>query len=300
MPLHHILVIGGSGFVGSAVVGALAARGLQVTVPTRRRDRARHLLPLPPVHVVEADVFEPAALAALMRGQDAVVNLVGVLQSRPGQPYGPDFARAHVELPRRLVAAAQAAGVGRLVHVSALKASPQGPSAYLRSMADGEAAFRAAEGLAWTILQPSVIFGPGDSFLRLFAGLLRLAPVFPLAGADARFQPVYVGDVATLVADSLTLPAAHGQTWEVCGPTVYTLRELVQYVGRITGRPRWILPLPGPLATLQALVLEHLPGQLMSRDNLASMRVDNVAHGAPLPLGRTPTALETIAPDYLR
>jgi len=302
MNLREVLLIGGSGFVGRHVAHALSMRGLRVTAPTRHRARAGHLLLLPMVEVVEADVHDPAALDVLMRGKDVVINLVGVLQSRPGAPYGPDFARAHVELPQKIVAAATRARVPRLVHVSALKAGKDAPSAYLRSKADGESAIRRFTG-AWTILQPSVIFGQGDSFLNLFATLLRVFPVMPLAGAQARFQPVFVEDVANIIADALADPGSFNKTFEVCGPRVYTLRRLVEYVGELIGAPRPVVALPAPLAYLQAAVLEHLPGKLMSRDNLASMRIDNVSYGLPQPsLGgvpRQPTALESVAPTYL-
>ena len=300
MNLRKVLIVGGSGFVGTAVAARLARDGLSLRIPTRRRARVRHLLTLPDVDLVEADVFDPPTLAGLMQGVDAVVSLVGVLHSRPGQPYGPDFARAHVELPTRLVAAARQAGVTRLVHVSALGAAPDGPSEYQRSKAAGEAAIRAgAPELAWTILRPSVIFGPGDSFLNLFAGLVRTFPMLPLGGAGARFQPVYVQDVADVVAEALVRPDAAGLTCDLAGPTVYTLAELVAYVARLTGRSTRIVPLSEPLALLQAAVLELLPGPLMSRDNVRSMRADNITGGPPQPWGRTPTALETVVPRWL-
>ena len=299
-PIRNVLVVGGSGFVGSAVAERLTAAGLRLVIPTRRRERARHLLLLPTAEVVEADVFDPPTLASLMTGMDAVVSLVGVLHSRSGSPYGPGFARAHVELPKRLVAAARQAGVQRIVHVSALGASADAPSEYQRSKADGEAAIRAAApDLAWTILRPSVIFGPGDSFLNLFASLVRRFPVMPLGGADARFQPVYVEDVADVVAEALQRSDAAGQTFDMAGPTQYSLRELVEYVGDLTGYPRPVIPLPEGLAMLQAGLLEMLPGPLMSRDNVRSMRAPNVTAGPPQPWGRAPTALEAIAPTYL-
>ena len=297
---RKVLIVGGSGFVGSAVASRLAAAGVALVVPTRRRERARHLLPLPTIEVVEADVFDPPTLARLMAGVDAVVSLVGVLHSPSGQPYGPAFARAHVELPTRLVAAARAAGVRRIVHVSALGADANGPSEYQRSKAAGEAAIRAgAPDVAWTLLRPSVIFGPGDSFLNLFAGLVRAFPLMPLGGAKARFQPVYVGDVAEVVAEALARADAVGQVYEMAGPRVYTLQQLVEYVGRLTHCRRPVIPLPEGLAMLQAAALECLPGPLMSRDNVRSMRADNVASGEPQPFGLTPTALEAVAPGWL-
>lgn len=298
--IRKVLLIGGSGFVGSAIASRLAREGIELLIPTRRRVRARHLLPLPTADVVEADVFDPATLARLMVGVDAVVSLVGVLHSRSGAPYGSDFARAHVELPTRIVAAAHQAGVQRIVHVSALGAGPDGPSEYQRSKAAGEAVIRASgPEMAWTILRPSVIFGPGDSFLNLFASLVRRFPLLPLGGAKARFQPVYVEDVADVVAESLQREDAVGQIYEMAGPRQYTLQELVEYVGDLTGCRRPVLPLPEGLAMLQAGFLEMLPVTLVSRDNVRSMRADNVASGPAQPWGRTPTPLETIAPTYL-
>lgn len=298
--IRDVLLIGGSGFLGSHVTHLLAARNCNVRVPTRRYEHAKHLILLPTVEVLEADVHDPAQLAALMGGCDAVVNLVGVLHSRSGTPYGPDFAHAHVDLPRVVAHAADAAGLQRLVHVSALGADAAGPSQYQRSKAAGEAAIRAAR-TPWCILRPSVMFGPGDAFLNLFASLMKLFPVMPLAGAATRFQPVCVEDVARVIVAALEAPAAVGQTFGLCGPRVYTLAELVRYVGEAIGRRRPVFALPATLAKLQATVLEFLPGPtLMSRDNLRSMERDNVCEaGSVLPFGVHATPLEAVAPDYL-
>jgi len=289
------LVVGGSGYVGRYVVNRLVAEDWRVVVPTRRRDNARHLFLLPTVDVVEADVNAPAELARLARGASAIVNLVGILNEAGGQT----FARAHVELPANVIAACRSAGVRRLVHMSALNADPAGPSRYLRSKGEAEAAV-AASGLDWTIVQPSVIFGREDAFLNLFAKLLRFAPVLALARADAKFQPVFVGDVAECIVRALALDATIGRRFPLCGPKVYTLAELVRYVGELAGTPRPILPLGRTLGTLQAFALEHLPGTLMSRDNLASMERDSVCGcGFPRDFGFEPQALETVAPTYL-
>lgn len=296
----RVVIVGGSGFIGSAIANRLCEAGIRVLIPTRRRSRAGHVLLLPNVEVVEADVHDPAALANLFAGADAVINTVGVLHSRSGTPFGPDFARAHVELPQKIVAACRAAGVPGLVHISALGASIDGPSEYQRSKAAGELAIHAAGAdIAWTILRPSVVFGRGDSFLNLFAGLARSLPVLPLAGAGCRFQPVYVEDVAEAVWQSLIRPQAAGQTFELAGPTVYTLRQLVEYVSALVGKPRPVVPLPEGIAMLQARLMEFAPQPLMSRDNVRSMRVDNVAHGDPLPFGLHPSALEAVAPAWL-
>ncbi|MDP1612625.1 MAG: complex I NDUFA9 subunit family protein [Sulfuritalea sp.] len=314
--MRNILLIGGTGFLGSAIVRELARRYLpakrnsryaerasadfQFTLPTRRRDHAKHLLVLPTANVVDADVHDPATLARLMAGQDAVISLVGILSGGEGEPYGKGFARAHVELPQKIAAAARAAGVRRVLHVSALKAAPDAPSGYLRSKAAGEAVLREA-GLDLTIFRPSVIFGPGDAFLNLFARMARIAPFFPLAGADARFQPVWIEDVAATVADSLQRAESIGASYDLCGPKQYRLRELVKYAAAVSGHPRVVIGLPEAVAWLQAWAMEFIPNGPMTRDNIRSMRVPSVCDsGCSLPFGRSATALETVAPTYLR
>lgn len=289
-----VLLIGGAGFIGSHVASQLAARDVRVIVPTRRRDRARHLILLPTIDVVEADVHDPATLARLMTGVAAVVNFVGILHSRGGSPWGRDFERAHVALPKAIAAAAKAAGVQQLIQVSALGASEGAPSEYLRSKAAGEAAIRAG-GVDWTIFRPSLVYGDGKCFLSMFAGLLKMFPVFPLAGADTRYQPVAARDVARCIVHALGDETAVGQTYALCGPKVYTMRELVKMTGRAIGAERCVIGLPGPLASLQALALELAPGPtLMSRDNLRSMQVDSVCDtGCTLPFDFVPLALES-------
>lgn len=300
MHIGRVVLIGGSGFLGRSVANRLADAGVDVLVPTRRRSRAGHLILLPTVEVEDADVHDAATLERLLAGADAVVNLVGVLHSRSGTPFGPAFARAHVELPAKIVEACRKAGVPRLVHISALGADANGPSEYQRSKAAGEAAVRAAgDTPAWTILRPSVVFGRDDRFLNLFANLARLFPVLPLAGAQARFQPVYVEDVAKVVWHCLTDSTAGGCTFDVAGPSVYTLRQLVEHVCALIGKRRLIIPLPERVAMLQAALMELAPAPLMSRDNVRSMRVDNVADGAPLPFDLIPTALEAVAPSWI-
>ncbi len=302
MAYRTLLVIGGSGFVGSHLVAQLAAQlDCDVVVPTRRYMRARHLLVLPRVNVVEADVGQEHALDRLLPGVDAVINLAGVLHSPAGAPYGPAFARTHVELPRRIVAACVAHGVARYLHMSALGAAADGPSMYLRSKAAGELAATSAPALATTIFRPSVIFGPEDHFLNRFAALQKVFPVIPLAGAEARFQPVYVEDVARAFVAALERDPTIGHTYELAGPAVYTLRQLVKLAGTWSGHPRPVFGLPPALARLQAWLLECLPGEpLMSRDNLDSMKTDNVAAGPMAPiLGIDPVALEAVAPYYL-
>ena len=292
---RRVLVLGGSGFVGRYVVAQLSAAGHFAVVLTRHRARAGHLLPLPTVQVVEGDPYDPATLRRHARGMDAAINLVGVLHER-----GRDtFERAHVALPRALATACRGAGFARILHMSALGASADAPSRYLRSKAEGEAVI-AASGLASTVFRPSVIFGREDTFLNLFATLARWFPVLPLAGANARFQPIHVGDVATCFVRALEDNATIGERYELCGPKVYTLSELVRLVSQITGHPRPVASLGPALSSLQARVMEWLPGPLLTRDNLASMQVDSVCDASfPERFGVAPVALEAIAPEYL-
>jgi len=293
MDINKVLLLGGSGFIGTYVVNRLSQRGIGVTVPTRRRERTKALIMQPGVVMPEADIHCAKTLTELMRGHDAVINLVGVLHG--------DFTRAHVELPKTIVAACQAAGVRRLVHMSALKADVGAPSKYLASKGEGEAIMRAAQGeLEVSIFRPSVVFGLGDSFLGLFARVLKSAPVFPLACGRARFQPVWAADVADAVADCLGDAASFGQTYDLAGPRVYTLRELVDYTATLCGGKARIIALPDALAYLEALLLGLAPEPLLTTDNLRSMRVDNVCDGdCRLPAGWRPTALEAVAPTYI-
>lgn len=296
--MPHALVLGGTGFVGRHVCEKLQRAGWSVTVPTRRAANAAAVQHLPRLTVIEADVHDPATLARLLPGHDAVVNLVAILHGSEAA-----FERTHVELPRQIAAACLASGVRRLVHISALGVAEDGPAMYQRSKARGEALLRATAGLDLTVLRPSVIFGAGDRFLNLFAQLQAVFPVMPLAGAAARFQPVWVEDVASAVVSCLQDAATVGQTFDCAGPDVLTLTELVRLAGRHGSRARPVWPLPMALGRLQALVMELAPGEpLMSRDNLDAMRVDNVAtgqHPGLAALGITPASVHAIAPTYL-
>jgi uncharacterized protein YbjT (DUF2867 family) len=307
--LNSVLVLGGSGFVGRHVCEKLARLNIRVTVPTRRRSNAQNVQSLPMLDVLEVNIHDPVAFAALVAGHDAVVNLIAILHGDEAS-----FERAHVEFPKKLAAACQQAGVKRLVHISALGAAADGPSMYQRSKARGEAALQAA-GLDLTILRPSVIFGADDKFLNLFAKLQKVFPVMPLAGAATKFQPVWVEDVAQAVVNSMVnfdnfdadFDKPRASVFEACGPDVLTLKDLVQLsaiaAGINRGRGRPVLALPPFLGKLQALAMRLLPGEpLISQDNLDSMKVDNVATGK-LPglqaLGITPSALAAIVPTYL-
>ena len=306
--MKRILLIGGTGFVGQALAHRLAradgdAAAPVLVLPTRHRDRARSLCVLPTANVVEADVHDPQTLRDLMAGCDAVINLVGILhggEARAAEHYGAGFARAHVELPCKIAEAAHQAHVRRVLHVSALGAAIGAPSGYLRSKAAGEAAL-ITSGLDLTIVRPSVIFGRGDAFMTLFAELAAVAPVFPLAGADVRFAPVWVEDVVTVLVESLRRSGSIGEIYPLCGPREYRLRELVAYAAELGGHPRKVIGLPGPLAWMQARAMELLPDPPMTRDNLRSMKVPSVCPaGCTLPFDLVATPLEAIAPGYLK
>ena len=300
--MQKIVITGGTGFVGRSVCEQLAAAdaGCRLVVPTRRLANGRTVVTLPTVDLVEADVHSTDEMAALLQGADALVHLVAILHGSADA-----FDRVHVQLPRSLAAACARAGVRRVVHVSALGVAANAPSDYLRSKAAGEAVWQQALGAAGgdlTILRPSVIFGADDRFTNLFARLQRLLPVLPLAGTQARFQPVWVGDVAQAVLRSLQQRPGPGPVVECAGPQVLTLAEIVQRVGTMAGCRRPVLPLPEAAGLLQAAVMGLLPGEpLMSRDNLLSMRVPNVASGR-LPglrdLGLTPQAIDILAPHF--
>jgi uncharacterized protein YbjT (DUF2867 family) len=305
--MKKILVLGGSGFVGRHLCEKLARAACHVTVPTRRAASASPVQTLPGLTVVQADVFDEAQLRRVMAGQDAVVNLIAILHGTQSA-----FEHVHVDLPEKIARACQATGVKRLVHISALGAALNGPSMYQRSKARGEAVLRAGD-LDLTVVRPSVIFGDGDRFLTLFAHLQKVVPVVPLAGAGTRFQPVWVEDVAQAIVHCLlgtprqASSATRGQTYDLCGPDVMTLAELVRFAGAASGirggRGRPVLALPDALGRLQARLMRWMPGEpLLSQDNLDSMKVDNVCDGT-FPgleaLGVTPAALSAVAPGYL-
>lgn len=309
MTSRNVLVIGGSGFIGSAIVAKLSAAGKRVLVPTRRRERAKHLITLPTVDVVEADVHHAQTLAGLMQDIDAVINLVGVLHSDTGTPWGKRFQTAHVDLARQVAEACAANGVPRLLHMSSLGADSNAPSMYLRSKAAGEAAVttalrEAAACTAVTVFRPSVVFGQGDKFINLFARLQRYAPLVPLGKPDAMLQCIWVEDLARAFVNALDAPHTFGKTYELAGPKVYTLKQLVEYAGQVSGHARLVFGLPDRLAYLQAWIMEMGPVEMLSRDNLDSTKVDSVISDAALQtmkteLGIAPAAMETVVPGYL-
>jgi NADH dehydrogenase len=297
MDISRICIFGGTGFVGRSIVEQAYGLGYRVRVVTRYLANAMPLAVVPTVEIFPGDVYDDRFLDRACEDMDAVINLVGILHPSRGK----GFDAVHAELPRRIARACHGAGVQHVLHMSALGADEKAPSEYLRSKARGEAALKQAAGiLPYTILRPSVIFGEGDHFLNLFAGLARAFPVLPLAGAQARFQPIWVEDVARCFVQSLGETRTFGQAYNLCGPRSYTLEELVRFVCETLGVKRRIVALPHGLATLQAFVLEHLPGKLMTRDNLASMQVDNTcADPFPALFGFRPSPLEAVAPLYL-
>ena len=301
MLIRRTCILGGTGFVGRTLANRLAGEGRALRVLTRDRERRRHeLIILPRLDLIEADVHEPAVLERHFAGCDAVINLVGILNERGRN--GAGFRHAHVDLARKIVQACAATGVQRLLHMSALNAdAAAGPSHYLRTKGEAEDLVHAAGDLRVTSFRPSVIFGRDDSFFNRFAGLLRLTPlVFPLACANARFAPVSVIDVAEAMARARSDPATYGRRLELCGPEVYTLRELVEYTARCLALRRRVLPLPDALARLQAAICDFVPGKPFSTDNYLSCSVDSVSVQNDLPeLGIVPTPITAVVPRYL-
>lgn len=302
MDIKKVLLLGGSGFVGSYIASRLSELGITVTVPTRRRERTKALITLSGVEMVQSDIQCEKTLTELIRKHDAVINLVGILHSRDVEfPYSRDFARAHVELPKKIIAACKVAGVRRLLHMSALKAAPDGPSEYLASKAEGERLVLAAQSdLDVTVFRPSVIFGRGDAFLSAFEKLLKWAPILPLGSVQARFQPVWAGDVADAFVHSLSDAASFGKAYDLCGPKTYSLLELIEYTAQLCGRHPRIVPLNDTLAYVQAGLMWLAPKPLLSPDNLRSMEVDNVCDASctPFPVWQ-PRELESVAPLYI-
>ncbi|MBT9613284.1 MAG: complex I NDUFA9 subunit family protein [Burkholderiales bacterium] len=324
--IRKVCVIGGAGFVGRHIVHLLHNGGYEVRVPTRHRERAKDLIVLSGVDVIEANIHDPIELSQLLDGMDAVINLVGILHEKnvgridkPSARRG-DFHLAHIELPRKIVQACAKHGIKRVLHMSALNADATSSSTYLRSKGAGEALMREAgqphsdnerwyldgpkftrgQRMAVTVFRPSVIFGPEDSFLNQFACLLRRLPVMALACGHSKLQPVYVEDVARAFVLSLENPATYDQAYDLCGPKVYSLQQLVAYVAQLQGIKRPIFSLGDRLSYIQAWLLERLPGKLMTRDDYYALRGNSVC-GCDFPavFDFKPTAMEVIAPKYL-
>lgn len=297
MQVKDVCVLGGSGFVGGAIVAKLDAAGYRVKVLTRRREAAKHLILLPNVQVVECDVLDYHALNVELRGADAVINLIGILQ----QSQRTSFNTIHHQLPGQLANICADLNIARLLHMSSLGASKDAPSQYLQSKAAGEEALQAFNSkLNITVFKPSIIFGRCDSFINLFASLIKHLPVIALAKPNAKFQPVWVEDVASCFVNALENTDTYGKTYELAGPKVYSFRELLKVIMNTIGIQRPIIGLNNKLSYAQAWLMEILPGQLMSRDNVKSMEVDSIS-SQPFPafLGGAPTALEAVIPEYL-
>ena len=275
---YDILLIGGNGFVGHVLAAQLQIAGYSVLIPSSHLAAGRSLRMLPKVHIEDADVHdfdELQSLCARIRPNGAVINLVGVLHDKPAQPYGKVFKSAHVDLPKNIITAMQLHGLKRYLHMSALGADSHGSSMYQRSKGDGEAAVKASN-LDWTIFRPSVIFGAQDQFINLFVKLTKLFPAMPLANHQAKFQPVSVDDVAGAFVKSLVMPQTIHQSYDLVGPMVYTMKEIVEFAARKAKTSCAIIPAPAFVGYLQALAFEFLPGPtLMSRDNIASMQLPN-------------------------
>jgi NADH dehydrogenase len=294
----NITILGGTGFVGTRLVSRLARAGHTVTVLTRNRERHKHLLVLPQLALNNCDVYDVAVLADRCRGADVVINMVGILNEHGFG--GGGFRRAHTEFTRNVLQACRSANVPRLLQVSSLGAAPDAPSHYLRSKGEAEQLIQSS-GLSYTIFKPSVLFGPGDSFLNRFAQLLGAIPlIFPLARAQARFQPVYVDDLIEAIVRRLQPGIQTQETLELGGPDIYTLREILVLVAKLTGRRRWIMGLPGFIGRMQAFMLNFVPGRPFSSDNYKSMLIDSVcSQNGFAAVGIEPQAMPGIAATYL-
>ena len=299
---RRVCVLGGSGFLGSYLCPALARAGYQVTVLSRDPERARHLRVLPSLRLVRCNVHDAASLAAAVTGHDAVVNLVGI--PNEGRRADTRFRSVHRELARKLVAACREEHVDRLLHVSALNADPDhGPSRYLRSKGRAERIVREEGGpdFRWTIFQPSVIFGGGDSFITGLAAALRSTPLaLPLVAPGARIAPVWVEDVVAAILKALEDDDTAGECYQLCGPETFTLRQLATLLRDGLGLRKAILPLPAPLSRIAAAVMGFVPGGPVSTDLYHSLSADGVCTGGSFRrLGITPQSLRGIVPRYL-
>lgn len=297
--MHTICLLGGTGFVGKHLANAIVRKGWHVKVLTRRREAHRDLLVLPTLSLVTANPYDPHQLEAQLAGCDAVVNLVGILNERGHNGQG--FYKAHVELTQKVIAACQAQRITRLLQMSALHADAHhGPSHYLRTKGEAEDLVHAAPSMHVTSFRPSVIFGEDDSFFNRFAQILRLPMLFlPLACAQSRLAPVWIDDVVLAMMHTLeNNPRHYGQRYQLCGPTVYTLQELVAYTAELVGVKRPIIPLNNRLSHLQAKFFEWVPGKPFSVDNYLSLQVDSVCQENHLPtLGITPRSIEAVMPQ---
>ncbi len=294
-----ICILGGTGFIGHAIIADLVELGHRITVLTRRRQRHRDVLVWPTVTLREGDVYDPDFLKRQFRGMDAVINLVGILNERGRR--GKGFERAHVELVMEIGEAIQATGVPRLLHMSALNASTDAPSFNLQTKARGEEMAHRIPGCNVTSFRPSATFGEHDTFTNRFADLLKSIPwMFPLAKPEAKMQPIHVNDVAQCFVRSLASHDTFGRSYDLAGPKVHTLLEIVQFINEVIGTDRRIIPLSDWQSRLQASIMEWVPGKPFSIDNLRSLEVDSICRTpCPLPFGIKPASMETVVPGYL-
>ena len=300
MATNRVCILGGSGFVGSHLVAHLGNRGITCRIITRHPHRYRNLAVNQGAELVSANLFDVKSLARQFSGCDAVVNLIGILNES-----GKDqtFRRFHVELPDLIVDACNLAGIPRLLHMSALHANEaRGSSLYLRSKGEGEnrAHTHGGASINVTSFRPSIIFGPGDSFFNRFASLLKISPLLPLACPEARFAPVFVSDVAQAFCRSLDDVKTFGEHYDLCGPDIFTLKELVGYTARTLEIRRLIIGLGDLPSRLQAQVLGYLPGKPFTMDNYLSLQTDSICETSGLnELGIEPQSVEAIVPYYL-
>jgi len=293
----RIVLIGGSGFFGGYLLRALTNDQHQCVVLTRAAVRRSTVDMLPGVELVQADIYNPDVLAEQFAAADAVVSMAGILNESGGG--GKGFQKVHVELVEGIIKACKAAGVSRLLHLSALNAG-NGSSHYLKSKGEAEALLRSADHLEVSIFQPSVIFGRGDQFFNRFAGMLSLMPVMLLACPKARLQPVYAEDVAAVMLASLEDPMTWGKSYELAGPRSFTLKELVEWTANTTGQRRRVIGLPGPLSASMAAVMNLVPGKPFSWDNFQSLKTDNTSSRNDFAyFGVDPRAIDQVVPDYL-
>ena len=298
MSKEQVVIVGGSGFVGSHLTERLLSEGYRVRVLTRHHGYPDETRLPAALELLQCDVYNQLALDRAFNGCDVVINLVGILNEHGHNGRG--FYHTHVALSHKIVEACRVNRIERLLHMSALGANAAtGPSFYLRTKGEAEHAVHIS-GLKVTIFRPSVIFGKGDSFLNRFAKLMAIPGPFPLACASARFAPIWVGDVVECFVHALANDETIGKRYNLCGAHEYTLEELVRYTASVLGKKKWILPLNDTLSAIQARVLEWIPGKPFSRDNFNSTRTPSVCEGEfPAIFGITPHTLESIAPEYL-
>ena len=293
-----ISVLGGNGFIGTNLISSLVSQGYKITVLVRKREKAKHLWPLPLTDIVEYENTVPSISKSIAES-NTVINLVGVLQSTIGNPWGAEFENAHVKLTSNIVESSIEVCCKNIVHVSALGTGDNAPSMYLRSKTESEKIIQGSN-LCTTILRPSVVFGPGDKFLSMFAKMHQFLPLIPLASYSSLFQPIYIGDLIRIIEFCIENPSKNHRNYDCVGPEVFSLGELVRLAGNISKRKKPVIPLPNFIARVQAFLMEKLPGPtLLSRDNLDSASIPNIAQNPKevFPISN-PTHIKSITAEY--